>query len=112
MARATTRVELHEDDERTKTLKITSDEYMRLHAEMWNRGFRRFVVNESDTMKQLPPAEYSYDGDDSIETLAEKIKAAAKAAVKSEKRYSYIITRTTEGRRWHNLKTITQDPDV
>ena len=112
MARATTRVELHEDDERTKVLKITSEEYTRLHAEMWKRGFRRFVVNGEDQMQQLPPAEYSYEGGDTIEALAEKIKAAAHAAVKSHKRYSYIVTRTTESRKWYNLKVIAKDPDA
>ncbi|MFP3556220.1 hypothetical protein SB861_36730 [Paraburkholderia sp. SIMBA_049] len=112
MARATARVELHEDDERTKTLKTTSEEYTRLHAEMWDRGFRRFVLNEDDQMKQLPPAEYSYQGTDTIESLTEKIKAAAYAAVKSHKRYSYIITHTTDGRKWYNLKVIAKDPDA
>lgn len=112
MARATTRVELHDDDERTKVLKITSEEYLNLHAEMWKRGFRRFVTTGDNEMKHLPPAEYSYEGDDTVDGLAEKIKAAAHAAVKSHKRYSYIVTRTTESRKWYNLKTIKKDPDA
>lgn len=63
-------------------------------------------------MQQLPPAEYSYDGSASADELYEKVKAAAYAAVKSHKRYSFIVTRTTEGRKWCNLKTIKEDPDA
>ena len=111
MARAITRVELHEDDERTKVLKITSEEYLKLHAEMWKRGFRRFVTTGDNEMQHLPPANtpskvrYS-------RRLDGKIKAAAFAAVNSHKRYSYIVTRTTESRKWYNLKTIKKDPDA
>ncbi|MDI9680981.1 hypothetical protein [Burkholderia cenocepacia] len=112
MARATARVELHEDDARTKVLKTTSDEYSQLHAEMWEQGFRRYVTNSDDEMKQLPPAEYSYEGGDSIDRLYEKIKTAAYAAVKSHKRYSFVLTRTTESRKWYNLETIEEDPDA
>jgi hypothetical protein len=112
MARATTRVELHEDDERTKVLKTSSEEYTKLHAEMRKRGFRRYVTSSDGDMQQLPPAEYSYEGENTVEELYEKIKAAAFAAVNSHKRYSLIVTRTTEGRKWYGLKTISKDPDA
>jgi hypothetical protein len=113
MARAICRVELHEDESRNKALKITSDEYETLHSEMRRQGFRRYIVDSEKSMWHLPPAEYAYNnGEESADELCEKVKAAAYAAVRSHKRYSYVLTRTQEGRKWTNLKKITVDPDA
>lgn len=111
MASAMTRVELHEDEGRTKPLSPTAAQYQKLHTAMWSKGFRRFIVGNDNKMYRLPPAEYYYAGQDARSAILEKAKAAAYTAVGSHNKYSCVVTEQN-GVMWIGLQQITKDPDA
>ncbi|WP_175977893.1 hypothetical protein [Burkholderia sp. BCC1047] len=93
----TTRIVLHQDDERTQEHSPDANEYETLHAEMHARGFRRFAHDDADElMYQFPPGEYFLDidaesGSDARDKALAKAKAAATLAT-SAKRYSVLCS--------------------
>lgn len=96
MSKFTTRVELH---------KATSEDYETLHAEMKKEGFSTFII-ETDTGKKyhLPTAEYNKVGPDTM-TKEEVLASAERAADKTKKKYSILVTKSG-GRTWSNLESV------
>ena len=91
MARFTTRVELHGAQE---------DHYVILHEEMENEGFRRYVIDTNSIKYALPTAEYDKEGDYKV---SEVKNSANKAAKKTGKSFSILVTKSDGSRDWENL---------
>ncbi|MFM0031168.1 hypothetical protein PQR70_33630 [Paraburkholderia madseniana] len=109
------RVELHKDDARTKAHTPDAQEYETLHAEMHERGFRRFFTTTDDTLRKLPPGEYRIrqagDDEEAAQSAAlNKAKEAATIAT-SAKRFSLLVTSGGNFTSYH-LEKIDEDPDA
>lgn len=93
MARFTIRVELHN--------ARSGEDYETLHAEMAKEGFGRTIQFEGDpTVYHLPTAEYNYLGNidtDDVRDLAKK------AAARTGKQFSVLVTKSDGGRSIYNL---------
>ncbi|RRA01127.1 hypothetical protein [Burkholderia cepacia] len=110
----TTRVVLHKDDKRTKEHSPDASEYETLHAEMHERGYRRYFTNKAKEKVKLPPGEYIIDLKADDESAArdkamKKAKAAATIATSAE-RFSVLITGAGNV-RGYRLEVIDADPD-
>jgi hypothetical protein len=90
MSSFTTRVELH---------SATHDDYNNLHAFMEAEGFSRLIRSSDGKWYHLPTAEYDRKGD---LTAADVLGSAERAAARSGKRYSVIVTESNR-RTWNGL---------
>jgi hypothetical protein len=90
----TTRVELH---------KAVETDYENLHSEMAKEGFSRTITSDDKVTYHLPTAEYNLI--DSNLTRANVLEKAKKAAKKTGKENSIIVTESN-GRTWHNLDAV------
>jgi hypothetical protein len=93
MPRFTTRVELH---------SATADDYSFLHSAMELEGFSRLIENGDGVSHHLPTAEYNYDGPSK---RAEVLEAAERAAAKTKRKYSILVTESN-GRTWSGLARV------
>ena len=91
MVKFTTRVELHDADDR--------DDYDRLHAAMEAEGFTR-TIESSGTTYHLPTAEYNLEGPYTAEQVRAK---AAVAAKETGKRFAILVTPAAGSRYWQGL---------
>lgn len=92
MAKFTTRVELHDAK--------SPEDYTGLHEYMEEEGFSR-RIRFGQVRYELPTAEYNYTDEDTIESVLE---AAKRAATKTGKKFSVLVTETTVARAHYNLK--------
>lgn len=74
-----TRVELH---------SATYQDYERLHTEMGQAGFSRTITDDKGVVYQMPTAEYTYTGSESVEV----VRNAAKRAADATGRTSIVLT--------------------
>jgi hypothetical protein len=96
MALFTTRVEL--DDAKN------SEDYERLYAEMAKDGFTRTIQLQGETaIYQLPTAEYNKSAEP---TTAQVLELAKKAATRTSKKFSVLVTKADGRREWHNLTPV------
>jgi hypothetical protein len=96
MAMFTTRVELHN--------ARTSEDYEKLHSQMEKEGFWRTIQLQGETtVYQLPNAEYNYSGD--VEASA-VLELAKKAATRTGKTFSVLVTKADGRRYWYNLMAV------
>ncbi|SJZ78357.1 hypothetical protein [Sediminibacterium ginsengisoli] len=96
MALFTTRVELHNAK--------TSEDYDTLHKAMEKEGFWRTIqLSGETTVYHLPTAEYNYSG--KVETSA-VLELAKKAATKTGKTFSVLVTKADGRRYWYNLPVV------
>ncbi len=95
----TTRVELHK--------AATPEDYKTLHTEMENAGFSRTIRLEGESVSyHLPTAEYNYSNSKSkLETEA-VLELAKKAAAKTGRTFSVLVTKADGRRYWHNLEPV------
>jgi hypothetical protein len=91
MANFTIRVELHDAK--------TADDYEKLHAEMAKEGFSRTIQLTGGPLYQLPTAEYNKSGDTSTQVL----ELAKRAAARTGKKFSVLVTKADGNREWFNL---------
>ncbi|MCW5118623.1 hypothetical protein B7L17_011700 [Burkholderia cenocepacia] len=110
----TARVVLHKDDKRTKAHSPDAAEYETLHAEMHDRGYRRYFTNKAKEKVKLPPGEYVIDmkadnGSEARDKAMKKAKAAATIATSAE-RFSVLVT-GGDNVRGYQLEVIDADPD-
>jgi len=92
MSNFTTRVELHKAQ--------SSEDYNKLHEEMEKEGFTRTVSSESGSYK-LPTAEYNYSH--STLDTNEVRDLAKRAANRTGKEFSILVTKANGVRSWYNL---------
>jgi hypothetical protein len=92
MASFTTRVELH---------SASAEDYERLHSYMQAEQFSRLIKSDDGTWYHLPTAEYDRSGNYSA---ADTLAAAKRAAARTSKNYSVLVTETNR-RTWFNLPT-------
>lgn len=92
MALFTTRVELHDAK--------TSEDYEKLHIEMGKEGFSRVIQKPGEPVFQLPTAEYNASKD---MTVAQVLELAKKAATRTGKKFSVLVTMVAGSREWFNL---------
>jgi len=90
----TTRVELHDADER--------EDYDRLHEEMEREGFTRTITASSGKEYQLPTAEYNLQAALTKEQVRDKAVKAARRTGKS----SWILVTESAGRCWDGLPPV------
>jgi hypothetical protein len=90
----TVRVELH---------RATESDYEQLHEQMETRGFSRTITLDDEDY-QLPPAEYSFEGDKTKEQVHDLAKAAARA-VKPAPTPAILVTKSA-GRYCSGLKKV------
>ncbi|MFN8289527.1 MAG: hypothetical protein U0U70_04680 [Chitinophagaceae bacterium] len=96
MAHFTTRVELHNAK--------TSEDYEKLHKEMEKEGFWRTIQLQGETtVYHLPTAEYNYSGE--VEAPA-VLELAKKAATRTGKAFSVLVTKADGRRYWYNLAPV------
>ena len=93
MAKFTTRVEL---------INPQPGNYDTLHQEMENRNFTRTITGDDQVTYHLPDAEYNREG---IYTREQTLNAAV-AAANATGRSSRILVTESNGRNWHNLKSV------
>jgi len=95
MARFTTRVELHieEDEDRSEVYDI-------LHEAMEDEGFARTIKDSDGKTLKLPDAEYNYEG---VITIGEVLAKAKSAATTTEHESEILVTEAIH-RKWHGLK--------
>lgn len=100
MAFFTTRVELHD-------AKDYSD-YEKLHTEMAKENFSRTIQLQGDTViYQLPTAEYNYSKTHTPEiTTVQVLELAKKAATRTGKKFSVLVTKADGRREWFNLSPV------
>jgi hypothetical protein len=97
MALFTTRVELHDAK--------TSEDYEKLHAEMAKEGFWRTISLQGENITyQLPTAEYNYSSD--TLSSAQVLELAKKAATRTGKKFSVLVTKADGRREWYNLTVV------
>ena len=94
MPRFTVRIELHEGD---------PDDYSTLHGAMERVGFSRYVESDAGVKYFLPWAEYSGEGN---LTLDQVLESAKHAAAMTRRRYAVLVTES-KGRRWFGLTKAT-----
>jgi hypothetical protein len=94
MTQFTTRVVLYDN--------ATWSEYDKLHKEMAARGFTDEITSDDGIVYKMPDAEYDYSGNDTIEQVHAKAKAAA-SAIKTNN--AVFVTESVR-RRWHGLKEV------
>ncbi|NOW94010.1 DUF2622 domain-containing protein [Mucilaginibacter sp. SG564] len=97
MSLFTTRVELHKN--------ATSEDYKTLHTEMEKEGFSRTIRLDSESViYHLPTAEYNKSSD----TLSTEqiLELAKKAAARTNKTFSVLVTKADGRRYWHNLEPV------
>jgi len=99
MSLFTTRVELHKAS--------TAEDYQTLHTAMEQAGFFRTIQLEGEPVSyHLPTAEYNYSNATSkLETDA-VLELAKKAAAKTGKTFSILVTKADGRRYWHNLEVV------
>lgn len=96
MAYFTVRVELHD--------ATSEKDYETLHIEMGKSGFGRTIqLDEASPIYHLPHAEYSIINENTAEAILELAKTAA---TKTNKKFSVLVTKSTERRQWFNLKPV------
>ena len=96
MALFTTRIELHDAK--------TSEDYENLHTEMAKEGFTRTIQLQGEsTIYQLPTAEYNKSAE---LTTAQVLELAKKAAAKTGKKFSVLVTKADGRREWYNLTPV------
>jgi hypothetical protein len=95
----TTRVELHK--------AATPEDYKTLHTEMENAGFSRTIRLEGESVSyHLPTAEYNYNKTNSNLDAAGVLELAKKAAAKTGRAFSVLVTKADGRRYWHNLEPV------
>lgn len=96
MKKFTTRVELH---------KANSEDYDTLHTEMMKEGFSTTIQFENDdNIYQLPTAEYNRAGENL--TSQNVLDSAKRAAAKTNKTFSVLVTKADGPRYIHNLEIV------
>lgn len=95
MARFTTRVELHVEEDEDR-----SEVYDTLHEAMEDEGFTRTLKDSDGKILKLPDAEYNYEG---VITIAEVLAKAKSAAATTEHDSEILVTEAVH-RKWHGLK--------
>ena len=95
MSKFTVRVELHH---------ATEDDYKLLHEEMESYNFSR-IISDTDTGEEfhLPTAEYR--GSSPYMEQSDVAKIAEKAALKTERDYSILVTKSA-GTCWIGLPSV------
>jgi hypothetical protein len=95
MTSFTTRVTLHK-------VKEDSEVYTELHDYMEQEGFKRTITSNNDVTYHLPHAEYDFVGNITRNEVLEKAK---RAAGKTKKKYSVLVTEAA-GRTWNGLDKV------
>ena len=96
MSMFTTRVELHNSK---------SEDYTKLHEEMEKEGFWRTIGLEGeDESYHLPTAEYNYSNKKTELDTADVLDLAKKAAKRTGKKSSILVTKAAGRRYWDNLE--------
>jgi hypothetical protein len=96
MSNFSTRVELHN--------ARSAEDYQMLHDEMAKDGFWRTIRFEGDsTVYQLPTAEYNFSGDVDVDHVRDLAK---KAATRTGKTFSILVTKADGGRAIYNLAVV------
>lgn len=93
MTAFTVRVELHDGE---------PSDYETLHEEMEARGFSRTITSDKGITYHLPEAEYSIDGDLTIDEVLDRAKAAATA---TRKKFGILVTEATR-QKWTGLDKV------
>jgi hypothetical protein len=92
MSRFITRIELH---------SANAENYQTLHEEMAKEGFTRTIISSEKIEYDLPNAEYYRISNLNLQQILESAK---KAAAKTNKTHSIIVSETSAS-TWHNLNT-------
>lgn len=92
MARFTVRVELHGADE---------DDYDLLHERMERAGFSRQIEGGDGKLYHLPPAEYDFQGQETIEQVRTKAHEVARTV---RQRPAILVTQGS--RAWSGLDEV------
>jgi hypothetical protein len=93
MAHYTTRVELHDANEK---------DYQTLHAAMEELGFTSNIMGHDGATYKMPSAEYNYEGEIPIDTVLDKAKYAAETTdLECE-----ILVSEVSRRKWHGLQKL------
>lgn len=95
MSSFTVRVELHEP--------VNPADYETLHAAMTKAGFARTIKREGEPSYHLPQAEYNEVGEFTADQVLERAKAAAAT---TRCKFSVLVTKSEESRKWYNLKPV------
>ena len=95
MAFFTTRVELHDAK--------TAEDYEKLHTEMAKDGFERTVQKTGEPAYHLPTAEYNLNSEKNSSLV---LDLAKKAATRTGKKFSVLVTKVDGSREWYNLKPV------
>jgi hypothetical protein len=90
----TTRVELHAADEY---------DYTALHTAMAKEGFSRTIRKEGESAFHLPTAEYSKNGEFTINQVLEDAK---RAAATTRKAFGVLVTQSEIARAWYGLEPV------
>ncbi|MET3382708.1 hypothetical protein [Variovorax paradoxus] len=94
MADFTIRVVLHDN--------ATWQDYTNLASNMAARGMVDVIIADDGRRYKLPPAEYTYSGNATINQVR---SSAVDAAAKTGKRNAVLVTQAT-GRSWNGLEEV------
>lgn len=93
MARFTVRIEVSDAE---------WEDYNEMYGELETRGFTKTIIASNNVVKQLPDAEYNFDGSKTIE---EVLSLAKEAAETTKKKFKILVTES-KSRKWHNLDDV------
>lgn len=89
----TIRIELH---------GATGAGYTQLHKNLADIGLTDIIADDAGTRYRMPPGEYNYQGDVTIQQV---LAAAQAAATKTNRKWAVFVSEATR-RLWNGLPTI------